>query len=69
MRINDIPDLRGEWWFEEWLREEEGKEPSHVVEIDWTVELGGWDLMDLLRREDDGRRFWVGTHEVSHSFP
>ena len=50
------------------MREEEHKEPTHIIAIDWTVELGGWDLMDLLKREDDGRRFWVGTNEVSYSF-
>ena len=50
------------------MREEEHKEPTHIAEIDWTIELGGWDLMDLLRREDDGRRFWLEANGVSHSF-
>ncbi|KAJ9615382.1 hypothetical protein H2200_001457 [Cladophialophora chaetospira] len=68
MRVLDIPDLRTEWWFDEWMREVENKEPSHISEIDWTAELGGWDLMDLLSRQDDKQRFWADVNEDSYSF-
>lgn len=69
MRIEGIPDLRKEWWYDEWFREEKGQKPDEEIEIDWTAELGGWDMMDLLiRREDDEKRFWTEVTPDSFSF-
>ncbi|EXJ56603.1 hypothetical protein A1O7_06947 [Cladophialophora yegresii CBS 114405] len=66
MRISDLPDLRGEWWFDEWLIDD-GRLPLHQ-KIDWTSELGGWDMMNLFDRTGDERTIWLETHELSNSF-
>lgn len=68
MRVNDIPDLRNEWWFDEWMVDERLPSLNSTDEFDWTAELGGWDMMKLFDRHDDDRRIWVYVQELSGSF-
>ncbi len=71
MRINNIPDFRGEPWWKERLREREFRSARpqwlDAKEFDWTSELGGWDLMNLLKRDYSEQQYWVGA--IGRSFP
>lgn len=36
-------------------------------DFDWTTHLGGWDMMDMLQREEEeGTRFWPGVEAISY---
>ena len=67
MILNDIPDLRGEWWWQSYA-EPNRKRVAEDDEIDWPEKLGGWDLMDLLKDVEETRSVWVAVDEVSCSF-
>ena len=67
MRITGIPDLRGEWWYEEWAEYEYSERPDFVYADEELSELG-WDLKEILKREPWERRFWVEAKEISYSF-
>ena len=66
MVLKGIPDLRAEWWWEEFAE----RPGSHLEEnrIDWTKELGGWDLMDLLNAKDEMQPIWLSVDANSYSF-
>jgi hypothetical protein len=71
--LSNVPDLRNQEWFVELLYDilpdnRTGREG--LDQIDWTEELGGWDLMNLFNRDYDNGEKWVyvGVDRLSAMF-
>ena len=69
MVVKNIPDLRSEWWWEEAFASFGSGGCACKDEIDWTEKLGGWDMMNLLKRdEDEWPTIWVAVDTESVLF-
>jgi hypothetical protein len=67
MTLKGIPDLRGEWWWGDHTGYKDHRSAKPEM-FDWTKELGGWDMMNLLVEAEDARTIWVEVLPESYCF-